>query len=94
MCFGERQLQNRGIFVGSGKWMKFLSEMRWKQMAISNSLASLPSASYTAGNLGLARAASLNRQIFISTTRATHAHTCSWIMITEGEVSLSRGKPF
>lgn len=69
-------------------------------MPINNSLASLPSASYPAGNLELARVATLDREIFISRTRASYyEHTCSWIMIVgafcrEGEVSLSRGKSF
>lgn len=93
-------MQDTGIFLGRERWTKLPSETGWKQMPINNGLASLPSASYPAGNLELARVASLDREIFISRTRATrYEHTCSWIMImeafySEGEVSLSRGKPF
>lgn len=93
-------MQARGIFIGTERWMKLPSETGWKQMPINNSLASLPSASYPAGNLELARVASLDREISNSTRRATHyEHTCSWTMIMEAfcredGVSLSTGSPF
>lgn len=98
--FWRNKLQDRGIFIESERWMKLPSETGWKQMPIINSQASLPSASYPAGNLELARVANLNREIFTSRTRATrYEHTCSWIMSVgafcrEGEVSLSRRKSF